>query len=510
MTIDIQRDTQNPGAERHVGVAILGAGFGGIAMGVELQRRGRRDFRIFEQADGVGGTWWVNRYPGCACDVPAHLYSFSFAPNPDWSRRFAPRAEIQAYLERVVRDREFADRIELGCRIERARWNEATHRWVLDDAHGRRWTAEVLVSAIGGLSRPARPDLPGLDRFEGPIVHSQQWPDDLAIEGRRVAVVGTGATAAQIVPEIAPKVAQLDVYQRSPNWILPRPDGPIRPWQRALYRRLPWLQKLVRLSIWLGSELRVPGLAWSNRLAAGHRALALWHLKRQVPDPGLRRALTPDFAIGCRRVLRSSDYYPALVRDNVSLVTSPIESIEPGGVVTADGQRREADLLVLATGFRATSPVPEGLLTGRDGVDLAAAWAESGPEAWRGVAVHGFPNLFLLMGPNTALGHNSVVYMIESQARFVADAVVELSTRGTVAEVRADAQRDDNAEVQRKLAGSVWNTGGCRSWYLHPVSGRNATLWPGFTLSYRNRLRRFLPEAFELRPTPPRDAGPGP
>jgi cation diffusion facilitator CzcD-associated flavoprotein CzcO len=501
-------DSRNPGRVRHVEVAILGAGFGGIAMAAELQRRGRTDLKIFEQADGVGGTWWVNRYPGCACDVPAHLYSFSFAPNPDWSRRFAPRAEIQAYLERVVRERNLEERIELGCRIERACWDASTCRWVLDDARGRTWTADVLVSAIGGLSRPAWPALPGLERFAGARIHSQQWPEDLDVSGRRVALVGTGATAAQIVPEIAPEVAQLDVYQRSPNWILPRPDGPIRPWQQALYRRMPWLQKLVRLSIWAGSELRVPGLAWSNRLAAGHRALALWHMRRQVPDPELRRALTPDFAIGCRRVLRSSDYYPALVRDNVELVTSPIRAIEADGIVTADGTRRPADVLVLATGFRATSPVPEGLLTGRDGVDLATAWAEAGPEAWRGVAVHGFPNLFLLMGPNTALGHNSVVYMIESQARFVADAVVELAARGVTAEVRAGVQQEENDRLQRRLARTVWNTGGCRSWYLHPVSGRNATLWPGFTRSYRKALTGFPAEAFDLEPAPRGGTGP--
>jgi len=499
-------DTPTRDRSRHLGVAILGAGFGGIAMAVELQRRGRTDLKVFEQAGGIGGTWWMNHYPGCACDVPAHLYSFSFAPNPDWSRRFAPRAEIQAYLERVVRDRNLTDRIELDCRIERAYWDESARRWVLEDAHGRHWTADVLVSAIGGLSRPAWPELPGLDRFAGKIVHSQQWPDDLAIDHRRVAVVGTGATGAQIVPEIAPKVVQLDVYQRSPNWILPRPDGPIRPWQRALYRRLPWLQKLVRLSIWFGSELRVPGLAWSNRLAAGHRALALWHMKRQVPDRELRAQLIPDFAIGCRRVLRSSDYYPALVRENVDLVTSPIRAVEPDAIVTADGTRRPTDILVLATGFRATSPVPEGLLTGRNGFDLATAWAEAGPEAWRGVAVHGFPNLFLLMGPNTALGHNSVVYMIESQARFVADAIVELAARGATAEVRADVQRDENDRLQRKLARTVWNTGGCSSWYLHPASGRNATLWPGFTLDYRRTLRRFRPEAFELTAAPKTDA----
>jgi cation diffusion facilitator CzcD-associated flavoprotein CzcO len=493
--------TQSIPHSRHLQVAVLGAGFGGIGMAAALRREGLRDVRIFEKDAGIGGTWWVNRYPGCACDVPAHLYSFSFAPNPDWSRRFAPRAEIQAYLQRVAEDHGVMEHVELNCAVVEARWDELSGRWQLTDVHGRRWTASVLVSALGGLSRPAWPDLPGLASFSGRKVHSQAWPDDLDLAGKRVALIGTGASAAQIVPKIASDCATLEVFQRSPNWILPRPDGPIRPWQRRLYRRLPWIQKLIRFSIWLGSELRVPGLTWNNRLAAGHRALARFHLRRQVPDPALRRALTPDFAIGCRRVLRSSDYFPALVRDNVELVTTPIERVESDGLRGLDGAWHPADVLICATGFRATTPVPPGLFIGRDGRDLAAVWAD-GPEAWRGVAVHGFPNLFLLMGPNTALGHNSVVLMIEAQVRFVIDAIRRLEREGAVAEVRAEAQHEDNAWLQQKLAGSVWNSGGCRSWYLHPVSGRNTTLWPGFTWTYRSRLRRFLPEAFDERTAP--------
>ncbi len=483
----------------HLDVAVLGAGFGGLGMACRLVAEGGRRFRVFDAADGVGGTWWVNRYPGCACDVPAHLYSYSFAPNPDWTRRFAPRSEIQAYLERVARDHGLAAHLELGCRIECARWDEPHGLWQLDDEHGRRWTAEVVVSALGGLSRPLRPDVPGLEDFAGRVLHTQAWPEDLDLAGRRVAVIGTGATAAQVVPEIAPDVERLDVYQRTPNWILPRPDGPIRRWQRRLYRRVPLVQKLVRLSIWLGSELRVPGLAWSSRLAAGHRALALWHLRRQVPDRALRHQLTPDYAIGCKRVLRSSDYYPALVRKNVDLVSVPIRRIEADGIRDAHGRLRAVDTLVLATGFRATAPVPKGLLIGRDGLDLAEAWSD-GPQAWRGVAAHGFPNLFLLMGPNTALGHNSVVLMIEAQIGFVMSALA--ARGGDVLEVRAAAQRADNDWLQQRLVGTVWNSGGCSSWYRHPVSGRNATLWPGFVGTYRRRLDAFRPSAFERRSPP--------
>lgn len=483
-------------ARRHVEVAILGAGFGGVGLGARLARHGPESFRIFERARGVGGTWWANRYPGCACDVPSHLYSLSFAPNPDWTRRFAPREEIQRYLDALVDRFGFRDRLTLGTGIRSARWDETAGVWRLVDDDGEAWTAAVLVSAIGGLSRPNRPEIPGLDSFAGPLFHSQQWDESVELSGKRVAVIGTGASAAQFIPEIAPKVARLDVYQRTPHWILPRPDRAIGPRRRALYRRAPWLQKLVRLGIWLTSEARVPGLAWSTRLSAGHRWLARRHRRRQIRDPKLERKLTPDFDIGCKRVILSSDFYPALARDNVELIDAGIERIEPDAVVDSGGVRRPADVLILGTGFRATDPVPEGLVAGRDGIDLARAW-RSGPEAWRGVALTGFPNFFMLMGPNTALGHNSVILMIEAQIGFILDALEYRRGHGAaVLEVEPEHQRRYNDWLQRRLAGTVWNTGGCSSWYLHPESGRNTTLWPGFTWQYRRMMRRFDPGAF--------------
>jgi cation diffusion facilitator CzcD-associated flavoprotein CzcO len=481
---------------RHLGIAILGAGFGGVGLGARLTGRGRDDFRIFERADGVGGTWWLNRYPGCACDVPSHLYSLSFRPNPDWTRRFAPRAEIQAYLERIVDACALRDRLELGNGIATARWDDAARCWRLRDDRGQDWTADVLVSAIGGLSRPSVPDITGLDGFDGPVFHSARWDDSVALTGQRVAVIGTGASAAQFVPGIAPHVARLDVYQRTPHWILPRPDRAIGPRRRALYRRLPWLQRLARFGIWLISEARVPGLAWSSRLAAGHRWLANRHRRRQVPDPELRAKLTPDYDIGCKRVILSDDFYPALMRDHVELVDAGIDRIEPDAVVDRQGRRRATDVIILGTGFRATDPVPEGMIIGRDGIDLGRAWRE-GPEAWRGVAVAGFPNLFMLMGPNTALGHNSVILMIEAQIGFILDALDWRERHGRPAlEVTGAAQRRYNDWLQRRLAGTVWNSGGCSSWYLHPASGRNTTLWPGFTWQYRRLMRRFEPAAF--------------
>ncbi len=482
-----------PRSIRHLRVAILGAGFGGIGLGARLIEQQIADFLIFDQASGIGGTWWANRYPGCACDVPAHLYSLSFFPNPDWSRWFAPRAEIQAYLERCCEHYRLHAHLRTGCAIRYARWNEGESVWHLATEGGKSFTADVVVSAIGGLSRPKWPDIPGLQNFSGTCFHSQQWPERLELKGRRVAVLGTGASAAQLVPEIADEVAQLDVYQRTPHWILPRPDAHIGPLRRWLFRHVPGLRKLVRFSIWLISEARVPGLAWSNRQAFFHKWLAHQHRRRQVADPELRERLKPDFDIGCKRVILSSDFYPALMRDNVKLVDTAIERIEHDAIITDDGQRRRADVLVLATGFRATDPVAQGLITGRGGRDLAEVWAE-GPEAWRGVLAHGFPNLFMLMGPNTALGHNSVILMIEAQIGFIVKALRHMHDSGkSTLEISSQAQRDYNRWLQRRLSKTVWNTGGCSSWYLHPVSGRNTTLWPGFTWTYR-RLMNSLPE----------------
>ncbi|QOC23684.1 NAD(P)/FAD-dependent oxidoreductase [Wenzhouxiangella sp. AB-CW3] len=478
-------------------VAIIGAGFSGVGAAILLGRRGRENFRVFDKCGGVGGTWWVNRYPGCACDVPSHLYSFSFAPNPDWTRRFAPRVEIQAYLENLVRQHRLESRIELGTEIVRANWNEQERRWHLSDATGRVCRARILVPALGGLSRPHWPDIPGLGGFAGKVVHTQQWPEDLDLTHRRVAVIGTGASAVQLIPHVARQAKQLDIYQRTPNWIIPRPDRAIGPRRRALYRRLPWLQKLVRFGVWAISETRVPAFLWSNRLAAGHRLLADWHRRRQIDDPELARAMRPDYDIGCKRVLLASDFYPVLNQDHVELINRGISRIESDAIVDSDGRRRVIDALILATGFKATAPVPEGLIIGCNGQDLAADW-QAGPEAYKGTTVSGFPNLFMLLGPNTALGHNSVIMMIESQLRYLGAALDEMDRhRSDRIEVKASAQAAWNAMLERRLAGSVWNAGGCSSWYLHPVTRRNATIWPGFTLGFRKRLARFDAEAYE-------------
>jgi cation diffusion facilitator CzcD-associated flavoprotein CzcO len=485
----------------HHRVLIIGAGFSGLGLAIKLREAGEEDFLILEADAGVGGTWWVNRYPGCACDVQSHLYSFSFAPKPDWSRHFAPRAEIQRYLADCVERHGLAPHLKLNTRIEQARWDEAARGWVVTDQHGRAWSADVLVAATGLLSRPSRPNIPRLDDFTGPVIHSQQWPDELALGGKRVAVIGTGASAIQFVPHVQREARQLDVYQRSAQWILPKPDWAISPAMQALYRQFPPARWLARLGLFLLLETRLPAFARFPRLTALHRRKALRNLAEHVSDPVLRDKLTPDYPVGCKRVLMSNDYYPAIGAPNVELVTTPIRAVRAAAITDAQGVTRPADIIILGTGFEATAPVPEGMIIGRGGRDLGRVWSD-GPAAYKGTTVAGFPNFFTLLGPNTGLGHNSVILMIQGQLRYVVDALRWMEQqRVAVIEVQASAQRAWNERLQARLARSIWNSGGCGSWYLHPVSGRNTTLWPRFTWTFRWFTRRFDPEAYLAVPT---------
>ncbi len=483
-----------------VELLIIGAGFSGIGLGMRLLAQGRRDFVILEQAEGVGGTWWVNRYPGCGCDVHSHLYSLSFAPKSDWRHQFAGRKEIQTYLADCVANSGLAAHLHLGTRVEQASWDEGIRRWRIQDGSGHEWQAEILVPAIGGLSRPAWPDIAGLDRFTGRLFHSQQWPDQLELDGQRVAVIGGGASAIQFVPRIQPVVAQLDLYQRTPQWILPKPDRPIARWQQRLFQRIPLTRRLLRLGLYLFMEARLPAFNRYPALTVWHRRQARRFLARQIADPALRSKLSPNYAMGCKRVLMSNDFYPALTRPNLSLISDGIDRIDETGIVGRDGCHRPADIIILATGFQATAPVPAGLISGRQGIDLAEHW-QQGPEAYLGSCVHGFPNLFMLLGPNTGLGHNSVLQMLESQIDYLLAALEHRRQAGRpVLEVKASAQRAWSERVQRKLAGSVWNSGGCASWYRHPVSGRNSTLWPDHTWRFRALTRRFDQAVFEPGP----------
>lgn len=492
----------NGSAARHVPVAIVGTGFAGIAMSVALQRDGVEHV-LFERARDLGGTWRDNRYPGCRCDVPSHLYSFSFALNPEWSETYSTQPEIWEYLRRCADRFDVRGRTRLGAEVEAARWDEAGRRWVVDTAAGR-WTADVLVAGNGGLSEPSVPDLPGLDRFRGEVLHSAAWTPETALDGRRAAVIGTGASAVQIVPEIQPRVAHLDLYQRTPAWVLPHTGRRISGLERWLYRNVPGTQRVARWWVYWARELLVLGLAKNPRLVSPLRRLAIRHLERQVADPDLRARLMPRFSPGCKRLLLSNQYYPALAKPNVDVVTAAIAEVTERGLRTADGREREADVLIFATGFRVTDNPFAERVRGRAGRSLAEVWTETGQQAYRGTTVAGFPNFFLLMGPNTGLGHTSVVHMIESQVRYVAGALRAMRRRGAAAiDVRPEAQAAYNERIQAALRGSVWNTGGCASWYLD-AHGRNTTMWPDFTWRYRLLMRRFDPDAYRMEPTPGR------
>jgi len=478
-------------------VVIVGSGFSGIAMGYQLHRAGVRSFVILERADGPGGTWRDNSYPGAACDVPSQLYSFSFEPNPRWSRFFAPQPEIQRYLLHCLRKFGLDGKVRYRHEVTAARFDDVLHRWRVTTGCGRQYLARALVLGNGPLSNPVEPQIPGLGDFAGPSFHSARWNHDWIAEGRRVAVIGTGASAIQIVPQLAPKVARLVVFQRTPPWILPREDAPVGHRRQALMANHPWLNWLYRASIYWRYELRALGFTVHKSLLAAGRRRALAHLRRQVADEGLHRRLTPDYAFGCKRVLLSDDYYPALQRDNVELATSPIERVTRDGILCRDGVQRPVDTIVLATGFAATEYLSTIDVRNHEGARLGQQ-REGLPETYLGITVSGFPNLFLLMGPNTGLGHNSMIFMIEAQARYVRQAIERLLTGpGAVMEVRPEVQAAFEAGLQARLDRSVWSSG-CRSWYLK--DGRNPVIWPGFTFEYWWKTRRVDPRDYRWRP----------
>lgn len=486
-----------PAAQRHARVLIVGSGFSGIAMAIHLRRAGIEDVVILERAASLGGTWRDNAYPGCACDVESVLYSLSFAPNPDWSRTFSPQPEISAYLDRVARKHDVVRLVRFNENVTGAVLDERAAHWIVSASSGA-WTAGALVLANGALSDARIPALPGLQDFAGPTFHTAQWDHRVALAGKRVAVIGTGASAIQVIPSIQPLVAQLTVFQRTPSWVMWRHDRAIPAWQRALFRRAPLVQRALRLAEYVRHELLFLPFrhGWARRIA---EAVIGRHLKRQVRDPALRDALTPRYAIGCKRLVLSDDYYPAMAQPNVSLVTGEITRIAPHGVVTADGRTHAADVLVLATGFRVTDWLLAPIIRGRAGRTLADAWQGS-PKAYMGTTVAGFPNLFTLMGPNTGLGHSSVLMMVESQIRHAVQLLSLTAQRGArVVEPTAEAQARFVRWMDESHATTVWNRGGCSSWYLDRT-GRNSALWPFGVGKFRRTVERVRLEDYVFMP----------
>jgi cyclohexanone monooxygenase len=489
-------------SERQIRVAVIGAGLSGIGAAVYMRRAGIEDFVLLERADEPGGTWRDNTYPGCTCDVPTALYSYSFAPKPDWSRAFAPQAEIRRYLLDVAGKHGVGDRIRCGADVLGAEWDEG-RRWLLRTSAGD-YAARVLVSATGPWSEPVIPPIPGLDEFEGKVFHSSRWDHEHDLDGARVASIGSGASAVQFVPAIQPRVERLTLFQRTAHWVLPKPDRPLSSRTRRLFHRHPATQRALRNGIYYGSELL--GVAMRNpRLLKPLQAAGEAHIRRSVADPRLRRILTPDYTLGCKRLLFSNEWYPALTRPNVEVVPQAVVEVRPHGVVGADGVERAVDTIVLGTGFTITDLPIAARVRGREGRSLAETWRGS-PTGYLGSVVHGFPNFFLLLGPNIGNGHSSAIMLAETQIGYLVEALGAMSRAGLASvEVRAEVQERFNAEVQSRLRGTVWNAGGCTSYYLD-ANGRNSTMFPGSTIELRRRLSRFDPGDFVTRAPEPEPA----
>ncbi|AZY47886.1 flavin-containing monooxygenase [Bordetella avium] len=479
-------------------VLIIGSGFSGLGMAVALKRQGKHDFLVLERANDVGGTWRDNAYPGAACDIQSHLYSYSFRPNPRWSRVYAPQSEIHQYLRDTASDEGIGEHLRFGANVTQAVWDAQAGAWMVDTTAGG-FKARVLISAAGHLSDPSYPDIEGMDTFKGRTFHSAKWDAGYDFSGKRIGVIGTGASAIQIVPELAREAAQLTVFQRSAPYVIPRRDHVYSEAEKGLFERFPEAAQELRDELFWGNESRFPQRRQVPAFIDQITAMALGHLRQQVPDAALRQKLTPHYAIGCKRVLISNDYYPTLQRSNVALETAGIARIDADGVILKNDERVDLDLLVVATGFEATELPIAQLIRGQGGVLLADQW-QAGGQAFACTAVSGFPNLFLMLGPNTGLGAGSMVFMIETQINYIQGAVDFILDSGAVVDPDPQAQQAYVESIYRRSAGTVWLEGGCSSWYLHPESGRLTALWPDFMTQFRKENGSFSAQGYQVSP----------
>ncbi|MCX2712540.1 flavin-containing monooxygenase [Mycolicibacterium sp. J2] len=479
---------------------IIGSGFSGLGMGIALKKQGfaDRDFLILEKADEIGGTWRDNTYPGCACDIPSHMYSFSFEPKPDWTHMWSFQPEIFDYLKHVTDKYGLRRNIRFNTHVDRAHWDEQDSRWHVFDKSGQEFVAQFLISGAGGLHIPSIPEIEGADTFAGAMFHSAQWDHAVDITGKRVAVIGTGASAIQIVPAIIDQVSGLDLYQRTPAWVMPRPNNAFPQWMRRMFTYVPGARALMRAAIYWIHEGVGFAMTRQPRLLKIGELLGRWNINRSIKDPVLRRKLTPSYTAGCKRILNSDTYYRAIANPKAQVITEGIARLTPTGIVTGDGAEHPVDVIVWATGFHVTDSYTYVDIKGAGGEDLVDRWNAEGIQAHRGIAVAGMPNLFFLLGPNTALGHNSVVFMIESQIRYVAQAIAAADAAGAKALAPTRRAQDDfNAQLQHDLAGTVFSTGGCHSWYMD-AHGVNRTLWSGMTWQYWLSTRQFHPAEYEF------------
>lgn len=478
------------------GIAIIGSGFGGVGMAIRLQQAGFNDLVLLEKESDVGGCWRDNTYPGAACDVPSHLYSFSFEPKFDWSRKFAPQREIHGYIRHCAEKYGLLPKIRFNTEVTGARFDEARALWIISTAGGETIEARTLISACGQLNRPAYPRLKGLESFKGETFHSARWNHQANLRGKRVAVVGTGASAIQFVPELVKEVSALTLFQRSAPYVIPKPDRGYTRVEQALYARLPRLQELSRTGMYWQHESRALAFGPLKQLMKVFEYDFHRHLNASVKDTSLRKKLTPDYPLGCKRILISNEYYEALAKPNVEVVNDGIDAVTETGIRTKDGREHPVDAIIFGTGFQATDFLAPMKITGRGGQDLNQAWKD-GAEAYLGISVHGFPNLFILYGPNTNLGHNSILFMLESQFDYIEQCLKAMSVRNLATmEVKGTVQGKYNRWVQDQIRRTVWEDG-CTSWYKN-AAGKNTNNWPGFTLVYKQRTHSLNLGDYEL------------
>ena len=477
-------------------VLIIGAGFGGLGTAIRLRQQGISDIVILERADEVGGTWRDNSYPGAACDIPSNLYSYSFAPNPDWSRAYSGSGEILDYARHLADSNDLRPLIRFGRTVTEAAFNESDGYWQVTTQDGEQFLGRSLVMASGGLANPSLPKIPGIDTFEGKRIHSARWDHDYDLKGKRIAVIGTGASAIQIIPELVKVAEKVTVFQRTPGWVMPRMDYRSPAWSKALFRAVPATQSLLRKALYWGHESMAFSFIWSTPMTRVVERISAAFLKHQVSDPWLRRQLTPDFRIGCKRVLMSSEYYPALQKPNCKLITWPIATISPKGIRTAEGIEHQVDCIVFATGFEVSkngTPFPVHGLGGRD---LNAEWS-GGAQAYKSVQVSGYPNLYFTFGPNSGPGHNSALVYMESQIAYIVRSIGKRAAANLkYIDVRADAQKAFNVDIQKRLAKTNWNSG-CKSWYLS-ADGFNSTMFPGFATQFARQMANFRERDYRM------------
>ena len=476
---------------------IIGSGFAGLCAAIKLKEQGDNNFVMLERNDNLGGTWYDNHYPGAACDVESHLYSYSFEPNPNWSRQFGPQQEILKYMEHCAAKYDLNKHLQYDTTVTSASFDETSGIWTINAEGGKTFTTRFIISCTGGLSQPMYPDIKGIDTFKGEIFHSAKWDRNFDWKNKTIAVIGTGASAIQIVPTIAPDVKQLYLFQRTPPWILPKPDKEISSLRKWLYNSFPFTQRLHRKRLYWQHEIMALGFVKHPGILKLASKVALRFLRQSVPNETLRAKLTPLYTMGCKRVLITNDYYPALNRSNVEVITDGIQQINETGVLTKAGKQSNVDAIIIATGFQAAEEVSRFAVKGRNGIDLNEAWRD-GAEAYLGTTVAGFPNMFLVVGPNTGLGHSSMILMIEAQVNLIMESLKAMKKKhAKLIDIKPQVQQEFNKEIQEKLSHTVWQNGGCHSWY-QMKDGKNVTLWPGFTFTFMNRTKKFEEEKYEI------------